>query len=77
MRIGGVELQKDIDLVRVEMWCARFGIEAAEDALVALASGDFITYRTMRKEQQEWRQALLVVNRLYQAVKGESADAHI
>jgi hypothetical protein len=67
-------VQKPIDLERVGMWCARLGVEAGEAALVALAAGDFFTYRAERKNMQDWRQALHVVNRLVVGRKGESAD---
>lgn len=57
-------IQKDIDLARVEMWCARFDTESAEVALLALASKDLVTYRAARQDQKEWRGAMMVVHKL-------------
>jgi hypothetical protein len=56
--------QENIDLERVEMWCARFYGEAREGAMLALASGDLMMYRTLSREKYEWLSAVLVVHGL-------------
>jgi len=58
------QIQKTINLARVEMWCARFDTESADVALLALASGDLVTYRAARQDQKEWRRAMMVVHQL-------------
>jgi hypothetical protein len=64
MIVGGVEVQKDIKLARVEMHCGRFYIEARESALEALAAGDCLKYRALRQDREYWRRAVIELNRL-------------
>ena len=51
-------------LARVEMWCAREWITAREAGLAALAAGNVSLYAARRQDENEWFDALLVVNRL-------------
>jgi len=74
MIVGGVETQKDVKLERVEMWCARSYIEAREGALVALAAGELIKYRTLRQDQEYWRGAVVAIALNQIEKNGESAD---